>query len=131
MTTVRREAAAAPANSRPSLGLLSRSLPHKNPLPTHQGCMPPTVAIGTEPTKMYITLSSNSQSHPQPRLKGSSLHLRVAGLRKSLHDTWKRWAPLLPAKESWDDEYNFQPGPFAGQGRESRLPRRLPAPYRS
>jgi hypothetical protein len=31
----------------------------------------------------------------------------------------KEWGPLLAAKEQWNDEYNFPPGRFAGQGTES------------
>ncbi|KAL4779278.1 hypothetical protein BJX76DRAFT_341291 [Aspergillus varians] len=41
-------------------------------------------------------------------------------IKQRLSAIKKEWAPLLPAKESWDDEYNFPPGRWAGQGCDSR-----------
>ncbi|BCS05435.1 uncharacterized protein AKAW2_81236S [Aspergillus luchuensis] len=45
--------------------------------------------------------------------RSSSPNNLKSRFRKHL-DLWKAG---LAAKEHWDDEYNFQPGRYAGQGR--------------
>ncbi|KAL4901202.1 hypothetical protein BDW74DRAFT_160489 [Aspergillus multicolor] len=44
-----------------------------------------------------------------------------AKLKKRLAAVKKEWGPGLAAKESWDDEYNFPAGRWAGQGLDPRL----------
>lgn len=55
--------------------------------------------------------------------KGSSSSLRtlsLAGFKKRFAAFKREWAPLLAAKERWDDEYNFPAGRWAGQGIDPR-----------
>ncbi|KAJ5638122.1 hypothetical protein N7490_008001 [Penicillium lividum] len=39
----------------------------------------------------------------------------ISRIKQHLRRTQKKWGPLMAAKESWDDEYNFPPGRYAGQ----------------
>ncbi|OJJ67637.1 hypothetical protein ASPBRDRAFT_47682 [Aspergillus brasiliensis CBS 101740] len=56
------------------------------------------------------SLSINLQDAPYHPSAPNKLKSR---LRKHL----ELWKAGLAAKEHWDDEYNFQPGRYAGQGR--------------
>lgn len=40
----------------------------------------------------------------------------ITRIADRLHQVKKRWGPLMAAKEHWEDEYNFPPGRYAGQG---------------
>ncbi|KAF3392441.1 hypothetical protein F1880_008675 [Penicillium rolfsii] len=39
----------------------------------------------------------------------------ISRLKKHIANIRKEWGPLMAAKEGLDDEYNFPPGPYAGQ----------------
>ncbi|KAJ6014599.1 hypothetical protein N7540_009190 [Penicillium herquei] len=39
----------------------------------------------------------------------------VSRMKQRWERTQKKWGPLMFAKENWEDEYNFQPGRYAGQ----------------
>ncbi|KAJ5929486.1 hypothetical protein N7454_006436 [Penicillium verhagenii] len=39
----------------------------------------------------------------------------ISRIKQHLKRTQQRWGPLMAAKESWEDEYNFPPGRHAGQ----------------
>ncbi|KAJ5620221.1 hypothetical protein N7510_004205 [Penicillium lagena] len=43
--------------------------------------------------------------------------------KKLIEDVRKKWAPLLQAKEDLDDEYNFEPGRYAGQDDTKIVPK--------
>ncbi|KAL4809839.1 hypothetical protein BDV18DRAFT_129741 [Aspergillus unguis] len=59
--------------------------------------------------------------------KGSSSSLRstmsalsVASVKERFASFKRVWGPCLAAKESWEDEYNFPAGRWAGQGLDPR-----------
>ncbi|KKK18212.1 hypothetical protein P175DRAFT_0500497 [Aspergillus ochraceoroseus IBT 24754] len=41
---------------------------------------------------------------------------KLSKIKQHLRNIKREWGPLLAAKENWDDEYNFPPGRYAGQG---------------
>ncbi|KAL5333188.1 hypothetical protein BJX70DRAFT_381711 [Aspergillus crustosus] len=60
----------------------------------------------TTPSKTPSTSSTSSSASTSTLSK----------LKKHLAAVKQTWGPLLPAKEHWDDEYNFPAGRWAGQG---------------
>ncbi|KAJ5234645.1 uncharacterized protein N7469_003813 [Penicillium citrinum] len=40
----------------------------------------------------------------------------ASSFKRHLKDIRKKWGPLMAAKTHLDDEYNFPPGRYAGQG---------------
>ncbi|KAJ5729962.1 uncharacterized protein N7483_004470 [Penicillium malachiteum] len=54
------------------------------------------------------------QSLDAPSLETQKM-FTVSRMRKRWEKTQKKWGPLMFAKENWEDEYNFQPGRYAGQ----------------
>jgi hypothetical protein len=54
--------------------------------------------------------TNNVTKPPSPRL--------FIMLKQYAKNVKKEWGPLLAAKEHLDDEYNFPPGRYAGQGVE-------------
>ncbi|KAI9925385.1 hypothetical protein ASPWEDRAFT_184205 [Aspergillus wentii DTO 134E9] len=50
-----------------------------------------------------------------PTSEKTSVFTRI---KQHLHNVKKTWGPLLAAREDWQDEYNFNPGRWAGQGWE-------------
>ncbi|KAL4913348.1 hypothetical protein BDW62DRAFT_192839 [Aspergillus aurantiobrunneus] len=53
------------------------------------------------------------------REQGNSIRSKSSAFskfKKRFAAVKQAWGPLLPAKEYWDDEYNFPPGRWAGQG---------------
>jgi hypothetical protein len=60
-------------------------------------------------SKQSSTTSSSSQSS------------RLSRFKKHFSDLKKDWAPLMAAKEHWEDEYTFPPGRYAGQGLQRDL----------
>ncbi|KAI9374429.1 hypothetical protein BJX61DRAFT_540778 [Aspergillus egyptiacus] len=62
------------------------------------------------------TMTEASVDHRERSQSPASKHAHFSKLRKHLAAIKQEWAPLLPAKTQWDDEYNFNPGPWAGKG---------------
>ncbi|KAL4879234.1 hypothetical protein BJY04DRAFT_194095 [Aspergillus karnatakaensis] len=65
--------------------------------------------------------SSSSISQKAPSSGASSIHSAhktstLSKIRKHLANVKQEWGPGLAAKESWDDDYNFPAGRWAGQG---------------
>ncbi|KAL3482075.1 hypothetical protein BJX99DRAFT_252793 [Aspergillus californicus] len=56
------------------------------------------------------SLNHKEQQHP---LHGKTSHF--SKFKRRLAAVKQEWGPLLPAKTHWDDEYNFNPGPWAGK----------------
>ncbi|KAJ5732640.1 hypothetical protein N7493_004121 [Penicillium malachiteum] len=65
------------------------------------------------------TSRSSSDASAQSLPSESSLETQkistVSRMKQRWERTQKKWGPLMFAKEHWDDEYNFQPGRYAGQ----------------
>ncbi|KAJ6083971.1 hypothetical protein N7486_010771 [Penicillium sp. IBT 16267x] len=62
------------------------------------------------------SLSSNAEcEYIDPASSKSQHHTTISRIKQQLKRTQKKWGPLMFAKESWDDEYNFPPGRYAGQ----------------
>ncbi|KAL4869890.1 hypothetical protein BDV12DRAFT_167028 [Aspergillus spectabilis] len=61
----------------------------------------------------------SSTSSFDQKTQSPSLHSKTSTfskLKKRLAAVKQEWGPCLPAKEHWDDEYNFPAGRWAGQG---------------
>ncbi|KAL2843469.1 hypothetical protein BJX68DRAFT_270200 [Aspergillus pseudodeflectus] len=67
-------------------------------------------------------ISSLDHKEQSPSLRGKHPHL--AKFKKHLQHIKEQWGPGLPAKMTWDDEYNFPAGRWAGQGWEPSSNRR-------
>ncbi|KAJ5107846.1 hypothetical protein N7456_004521 [Penicillium angulare] len=61
--------------------------------------------------KSSLTSTEDLDAVPQST-PNTSTGLRIKQYWKH---TQKKWGPLMAAKESWEDEYNFPAGRYAGQ----------------
>lgn len=59
-----------------------------------------------------ITKDSESITNISDNIK----HESPSSFKRHLKDIRKKWGPLMAAKTHLDDEYNFPPGRYAGQG---------------
>ncbi|KAL5360097.1 hypothetical protein BJX96DRAFT_68205 [Aspergillus floccosus] len=70
--------------------------------------MSTTSSIHSLRVKDTTSMSNSSISSQRSRV--------IDRITTRLQEVKKRWGPLMAAKEHWEDEYNFPPGRYAGQG---------------
>jgi hypothetical protein len=69
---------------------------------------------------MSDTSSLDLKGSGDASLTPSSSPTLLAKLKAHVKNVKKEWGPGLAAKENWDDDYNFPPGRYAGQGAEQK-----------
>ncbi|KAL2839282.1 hypothetical protein BJY01DRAFT_250593 [Aspergillus pseudoustus] len=102
-------------------------LQQKKKPPTSLGNVPPVKVLPrpfsddgqmSPPPSIDLKDQQQPQDARPPITASADMHRRNAlfSLKQFFDSVKQKWAPLLPAKQHWEDEYNFPPGRYAGQG---------------
>lgn len=74
-----------------------------------------TLSTMSKPTSIYSLTVKDTASSSASSIN-SQRPSTISNLKERLHHIQKTWGPLMAAKAHLDDEYNFPPGRYAGQG---------------